>query len=561
MGIPFGSGGRTARDTLRSQYVESSTVGWVSSMDHKTADATPRTRALLSRVVMLIAVAVIALLPASATAQSGAEFPGLESGQRVYDQTQTSLTSTQIADLQQRLDELVSAGADAIVYVRELNVTPEQTLDQVEALQQSWVRRTGADQDNAVAVLINRNPDDPNDARAGVFVGRTFNDGNVDEGEQIAIVDEALIPPLRDGDVHGSLVAGVDRLTSSIRNGPPQSAFEEWSTIAANSWLPWVAIVVALAGLATAVALFGRRQTTDRPKRHSTTMRPRDLFPALAAALTLGGPQASAVPATLLDLAGRDALIIEPEKEGRFLRTATVQVRLVDAQSIRGEIESVVWQELQQRATGDLISSKALQKLAASPKPILDAVRDRLLAEDWLDPGARGARGALVLIGTLAAVLSFFTLVVAGVNGDWWPLSVGTATLALLAVTSFVFAAMYSPLSRRGQEAAIPWKAYRDGLKQAVKDDAVNVDLDAALPDIVAMNLGSSVGDRVEAASSSGQALRAFSTTSGAGLDNSAAVFPWWAAFNSSVSSSSGYGGGTVSGGGAGGGGGASGST
>lgn len=347
--------------------------------------------AVLRRVITLIAVAVIALLPLTATAQSGTEFSGLESGQRVYDRTQTSLDSSQIADLQQRLDELLSTGADAIVYVRELNVTPEQTLAQVEALQQSWVRRTGADQDTAIAILINRNPGDPNDARAGVFVGPTFNDGNVDEDEQLAIVDAALIPPLRDGDVHGSLVAGVDRLTSSIRNGPPQSAFENWSATAANIWLPWVAIVVALAGLAAAVGLFRRRQTTDIAERHPTTMRPGDLSPALAAALALGGPQASAVPATLLDIAGRDALTIEPEKEGGFLRTATVQVRLVDAQPIRGESESVVWQQLQERAAGDLVSSKALQKLAASPKPILDAVRDQMSAEGWLDPNAWGA--------------------------------------------------------------------------------------------------------------------------------------------------------------------------
>lgn len=517
--------------------------------------------AVLRRVITLIAVAVIALLPLTATAQSGAEFSGLESGQRVYDRTQTSLDSSQIADLQQRLDELLSTGADAIVYVRELNVTPEQTLAQVEALQQSWVRRTGADQDTAIAILINRNPGDPNDARAGVFVGRTFNDGNVDEDEQLAIVDAALIPPLRDGDVHGSLVAGVDRLTSSIRNGPPQSAFENWSATAANSWLPWVAIVVALAGLAAAVGLFRRRQTTDIAERHPTTMRPGDLSPALAAALALGGPQASAVPATLLDIAGRDALTIEPEKEGGFLRTATVQVRLVDAQPIRGESESVVWQQLQERAAGDLVSSKALQKLAASPKPILDAVRDQMSAEGWLDPNAWGARGALVLMGTLAVALSFFILAAAGVAGAWWPLSLGIVMLALLALTSFGFAAMYSRLSREGQEAAIPWKAYRDGLKQAVKDDTVNLDLDAALPDIVAMNLGSSIADRVEAASSSGQALRAFSTPSQTASDTSVAVFPWWAAFNSSVSSSSGYGGGTVSGGGAGGGGGAAGST
>lgn len=513
--------------------------------------------------VALLTMALLMMLPA--TAQSGAEFPGLASGQRIYDQTSTSLTPPQLTDLQQRVEDLVSTGADPVVYVRELNATPEQTLEQVEALQQAWVRGTGADQDTAVAVLINRNPDDPTDARAGVFVGRTYDDGNVGEGEQLAIVDEALIPPLRDGDVHGSLAAGVERLTSSIRNGPPQDAFEEWAADASDSWLPWAAMVAALIGLAAAVAVFRSRQTADRPDQRPTITRPGDLSPALAGALVLDVPQPSAVPATLLDLAGRGALAIEPERVGGTFRDPTVQVRLLDERVIHGEVEATVWAELVAAASGGVVPSKDLQKVASSPKPVLEAVRRQMRAEGWQDQGAGGRRAALVLIGCIAMVLGFFALVVAGVSGDWRPLSAGIAALALLAVMAFVFAATYSRLSREGQEAAIPWRAYRDGLKRAVKDDAVGLNLDAVLPDLVAVNLGSMIDDRMKAASKSGQTLRAFSATTAAGAEMpNGAHFAWWAAFNSSTASTastSGYGGGTVSGGGAGGGGGAAGST
>jgi uncharacterized membrane protein YgcG len=176
-------------------------------------------------VVMLVAVAVAGLVPTSPSqAQGNDQFSNLEAGTRVYDETGSSLTTEQVAQIERQLEDLEAVDANVVVMVRALDATPEQTLEQVEALQQAWVAETGANQDNAVAILINRNPDDPNDARAGIYVGSFFDDGNVPRDEQEAIVTDALIPPLRDGDVFGSLMASLDRLETSIVEGPPQSA-------------------------------------------------------------------------------------------------------------------------------------------------------------------------------------------------------------------------------------------------------------------------------------------------------------------------------------------------
>ncbi|MCC7369027.1 MAG: DUF2207 domain-containing protein [Chloroflexi bacterium] len=495
-------------------------------------------------------------------AQAADAFPGLAAGERVYDETGASLTPGQAADLRQRLDRLRADGADVIVYARARRATPSETLAQVEALQQAWVARTGASQDRAAAILINRNPDDPNDARAGIFVGKVFQEGNVPPGEQRDIVSEALIPPLRQGDVYGSLAAGLDRLDSSIRNGPPRSALQQGAARASEPWLPWAEAVVALVGFAAVIVLFQRRATTSQRGPAPTTVRPGPLPPALAGALVSGGAQPSAVPAVLLNLATRGALAIEAESTGGWGRKPTVQVRLLDPSRVRNEIEGAVWSDLQQRARDSVVSSKELQKVSQSSAGVRDVIERQLRAEGWLQPGAGCARAGLLIVGCVAGGLALVTMLAAGSVEGWLAL-VGSVALIALAVVAFVMYAMFPRLSQAGQEAALGWKAYRAGLKQAAKDETVSLDLDDALPDIVALNLGSDMKQRLEAATASGATLRAFASASGA-RDVAAmpAGYPWWIAFVSSTPSSASSGAGSVvSGVGAGGGGGAAGST
>ncbi len=296
-------------------------------------------RLLLSALLLLLSVG---LLWAPGALAQDAE-PRLSAGQRVYDQTGSSLTEQQRADLQQRLIALkAGTGADGLVLVRARDADPEQTLEQVEALQQQRVQATGADQDTAFALLINRNPDDPKDGRAGIFVGSTHDDGNVPRGEQENIVSGALIPPLRDGDVYASLTAGIDRLGSSIRDGPPQSAFQKWAAGAARVWVPLTTVVLALVAAALA-ARFSR----DRPRGHRapvapTTRRPTNLSTAIGAALASGGPRGDIVQGVVLELAGRGALALEPEPDARSKKDPSLRVRLQDPGLVGDPVEGVV---------------------------------------------------------------------------------------------------------------------------------------------------------------------------------------------------------------------------
>ncbi len=520
-----------------------------------------RTRPVAAVLLTLVALLTL-LAPALTAAQDDPGFQPLTANQRVYDETGT-LTPDQTADLERRLAALVPIGADTVVYVRALDADPDATLDQVEKLQQTWASSTGINPDAAAAILINRDPDDANSARAGIWVGPTLDRGNLPERETRAITDDALIPPLRDGNLYGSLVAGLERISSSIQLGPPvntPNAFERWAADATDSWLPWAAIGAALAGLAGSLSLFRGRQTTDRPADPPTTRRPGDLPPAVAGALVGGGPQASAIPATLLDLAGQGALAIEPESEGGTWGTPKIQVRLVDGRRVRGDVEAAVWTELEKLAGGGVVSSKNLVKLSGKTNTTFVAIRSVMRANGWLNASATGARVGLFAIGLIALGLGIVTGVVASNGDNWWLAGAGIIALGLVFLAGVTLGSTYSPLTRAGQEATAPWKAYRDGIKAAGKDETVALDFDAVLPDVVAMDLGSALDKRLKAVGSSGQTLRVFSGATGTD-GATTAYFPFWLAFNSSVTSTSASGTSTVSSTGGSSGGGAAGST
>ncbi len=513
-------------------------------------------------VLMLLVAMLATALPGAVSAQDASDFSQLNAGQRVYDLTGSSLTPEQVEEIEAQIADLEAVGADVVVMVRVLDATPDETLDQVEALQQAWVAETGANQDNAVAVLINRDPQDSNSARAGIFVGKTFNDGNVPEDEQVAIVEDALIPPLRNGDVHGSFMATLNRLESSIVNGPPRSAFEKWSTDAGESWFPWAGVGAAVAAVAGAFSLFRHRQTTTFPKQMPTTTRPGDLTPALAGALVHEGPQPSAFPATLLDLATRRALTFEVESEGGTFSQPKIKVRLLDHTLVRDEVEEAVWTALEKKAEIGVVSSKNLARAAGDTGDMNKAIKAQMSAMGWMDDEAGGRKALLIGIFIVTAGLAIFSGIVAGAGGTWWP-AIGAVALGAVAIAAIVLYGNYSSLSRSGQEAALPWKAYRDGLKAAAKDETIRLDLNVVLADSVAMNLGSAMDDRLKEATKSGLTLSAFTSPGGASMMGAnGAYFPWWIAFNSSVTTASGSSStSTVSGGGAGGGGGAAGST
>ncbi|MDQ2683228.1 MAG: DUF2207 domain-containing protein, partial [Chloroflexota bacterium] len=163
----------------------------------------------------------------------------------------------------------------------------------------------------------------------------------------------------------------------------------------------------------------------------------------------------------------------------------------------------------------------------------------------WEDPNASTWKiliGLLTVVSLALGVCSFGLTAV----GENWLSVISAIALFGVAIAGITMFSTYSNFTPAGQEAARPWLAYREGLKAAMEDEGVTLDLDRTLPDAIAMNLGTSVDDRVEGYLERGNTLRAFRST--------VVPFPYWAAFHSSVTtagSSSTVGGSSSSGGGA----------
>jgi hypothetical protein len=252
----------------------------------------------------------------------------------------------------------------------------------------------------------------------------------------------------------------------------------------------------------------------------------------------------------MLDLAARRAITFEPESAGGTFSKPKLRVRLLNRDFLTDDIEQAVWVALEKRAELGVVSSKNLARVAADTGDITREIKRQMLEAGWIDEAASGRKALLMTIFVIAFGLAVFSGVVAGVGGVWLPI-IGVVALAGLAFAAIWMFSTYSGLSRSGQEAAAPWKAYREGLQRAAKDRTIALDLDVVLADSIAMNLGSAMDDRLKAATESGLTLSAFTTY---GSVNTGGTFPYWIAFNSSIATTSGTAtSSTVSGGGAGG--------
>ena len=507
-------------------------------------------------VAVLVAVATSLLLLLAPAAW--AADPPLRAGQRLVD-TAGSLGPRQAADVRSRLEDLTAAGTDPVVVVREREATAEQALDQVEALQQSWVAATGADQDVALAVLVDLAPPGAT-PRVGLHVGRGLREGALPEDVLGDVVADARAP-VRDGDVHRGLVVALDRLEAAVRAGPPEpSRADRFAQRAGSTWLPWTLLALAAAGLVVALRTFAGRPRVERTWPSPTRQRPDALPAAVGGALALGGPAPSAVPAVVVDLAARGALTVEPEGPPPRRGGGTVAVRLGERPHHLDAVEAAVWDALAEQARDGVVGSAALAPLARSAPTVRDAVVAELASRGWWEQGAGRARALLGVVVAVTAVLAVAGLLLGAVAGSG--VSVGAAmALAAVAVTAAALAHRYPRLSRPGLEAARAWRAYREGLRLAADMDSTPLDLDAVLPDALALNLGLALRPRLEAAEGSGTPPRALAAAS-----TSAVVGVPWVAFSGTFfagPAGGGYGGGAgggiVTGGGAGGGGGAAG--
>jgi hypothetical protein len=180
--------------------------------------------------------------------------------------------------------------------------------------------------------------------------------------------------------------------------------------------------------------------------------------------------------------------------------------------------------------------------------PTRVALRDDLVARGWFAQDAASRRRPLYILATISVIVASIGLVVAAIAES--PVGIGVAlALFAAAMAGYGFGAAVPDTTEEGEVAAVPWRAYRAGLREAVKREdstfATPEWLDRLMPLVVALGLGQAFNPLLKAASATGYSPAWLGWPAGA---NSAAFFPYWVVFHTAMTSSGGYGGGAGAG-------------
>ncbi|WP_040668247.1 DUF2207 family protein [Nitrolancea hollandica] len=519
------------------------------------------TRYLRPPQVVTVPLTILILMLMMIVGSMGAAIAAPDYGQRiagrhVYDRAGV-LTAGEQADLERRAGAVERAGAPVVVYLQARKANYQQTEQDAADLMEAWDIQSAPGAHDGLVIFLNLNPGDLKHGQFSIFAGaKHFQNGDLPESELKRISDQAVLPKLRAGDIAGGIGAALDAAAHSLTAGPlppaPLSPVEQAARVAASgpvSLLNVLAVLLA-ALLSLPLVRAWRSQPASAAPSVPTTMLPGDLAPALAGALVAGRVTGSPLEATILDLARRDALAIEPVGKKK------VQVRLLDRSAVQDEFEARVWDALEgQAGPGQVISSSSLTKIRSHSQPATDALREELQARGWFDPAIKARRRGLYLAGLAAILLAVLTVVVTETGHQLWGF-IGMGILLIAGIVSLIYGGTMRETTAAGEAEAAPWHGYKAGLAAAKRDTARTVDLDQAMPYAVALGIATSLNKRLKAAGERGYTPIWLGRTTDAEAWNGN-FYPYWVAFHTSTAppSSSGSAGGAAAGGGGAGGG------
>jgi uncharacterized membrane protein YgcG len=478
-------------------------------------------------------------------------------GQQIYDQA-ALLSPAEVSDLETRAAAVARAGAPMVVYLRVRDASYDQTLQDARDLMEAWSVQSAPGARDGVVIFLNLTPSDHRHGQVALYAGQQQVDGgHLPQAELQRIYAQVMLPRLMAGETAAGIGAGLDAIQHDLIYGPPPapppSPFAQ--AVAFFVGLPLVGLAALVAVLVAVLMLRARRPKPPFPPSGDTTP-PSDLAPALVGALVRGRVGDQQMVATLLDLARRGILAIEPA--GRAgLRKA--QVRIQDHAPQLAGYEASVFASVSAVASAEgVVLPRKLGQIRSRWNPAKALLRAELLARGWCDPTAGARRRPLYVVATVALLSALVGVVGVGIGTT--PLGlVGSAILLAAAIVAYSVAGGMPETSWAGEEEAAPWRAYLAALKAlphaAVPAGDLAAVLDVAVPYAVAAGIIGALTRLLKAAGRQGYAPAWFGRAGGAIGDD---FYPVWAAFVAATAPSSasdgGAGGAAAGGAGAGGG-------
>jgi hypothetical protein len=223
---------------------------------------------------------------------------------------------------------------------------------------------------------------------------------------------------------------------------------------------------------------------------------PGDTAPAIVGALVQRIVNPPAVRGTILDFARRGHLALastaSQSRHGsiEFLGYAGVaksRIQLLSEPSPHYPHESAMWSALRSRA-GDhgIIPDIEMQNMMATPSwlsPVAHALRADLVAAGYFTEDRRGL--PLQVVGAACGVAAIVVAAAAVPDRNWGVLP-GILLLVFNCVFALFAASVMPATTVAGNQAALPWRAYLEYLAQADSRADMPVDVESAIPYLVA---------------------------------------------------------------------------
>ncbi|MBX5446378.1 TPM domain-containing protein [Sphaerobacter sp.] len=484
--------------------------------------------------LILAAGFVVALLLPTGTARA-AEYGEPVPGQHIYDTTGL-LTPDEIADLEARAAAVEAAGAPIVVYLQARDASQSETEAEARALMDAWDVQSAPGAHDGVVMFFNLRPGNLRRGQVFIYAGeKHYDGGNLPESELQRIIDEEMIPLLRDNQTAEGIGAGLDAIAHSLTNGPPKQPVHKWLArlvtagrfSIANIVSAAVGMFMFLVGLATYQA-----RSISRSPVVPTTKKPDDTPPAIAGALVSGRVIHHQLEATLIDLAQRGALAIEPAGGG------TVQLRLVDRSRIKAPFELALWTslELASRGTG-VVPGEVLGELWRFWGRARAEVRSQLEASGLFD--REGISRRPVRLAMVVAVPVFLAVIAAESVAHGSSMSFGAVLIALGVLGAMLLSARVPETTPLGQSMAVPWRGYKEGIVAAAYNRSAELDLDEALPYAVAFGVVDKLDKHIREASAAGWQPLWFNMTRRSSSSSGDDFYYYWQDFHRSTRRSS----------------------
>ncbi|MCO5176279.1 MAG: DUF2207 domain-containing protein [Thermomicrobiales bacterium] len=480
-------------------------------------------------VVLLLAVSA----PLIALA---ADFGDRVPGQRVYDQT-GALTADNIARIDTQAAAVEETGSPVVVFLAARDADYDETVADGRELMETWDIQSGPDQRDGVVIFLNLQPDNLDHGTYALIAGKSLIDGNLPQYELDRIASD-MRPQLEDGDIAGAIILALERIERDLTLGPPPppepSTAERFAGSVADgafSIVNFLGVVLAAAAGFLLSQRIPTRMTSKAPVTQAVSP-PTDLSPALAGSLVAGNVTDTAIGATLLDLAARGAIAIEPDGKKK------IRIRLQDERDVQPGYEQMIWSALSEQADADgIVSDKQMGKVRKSWGDVRKQIRQELIERGWFATDANERRKPYWIFAALLYGLAIIVIILAAIAKS--PLAlIGFVPLAFVGTIAIILVSQIPNTTVEGDQVAAPWRGYKRYLGAAGKNPQVDLDLDTAVPYALALGSGQAFNKRLEKASEAGY-LPVWLGGPETGSAYTAGFYPYWVAFNSSVAPSS----------------------